>query len=43
MVVMQARATDRAGNRQPERPERNCLGYGRNAIHAVPLRVRSTT
>jgi hypothetical protein len=30
---MRARATDQAGNTQPERAEWNNLGYGNNSIH----------
>jgi len=34
-IWLRARATDRAGRTQPERPEWNRLGYGGNAIHAL--------
>jgi DMSO/TMAO reductase YedYZ molybdopterin-dependent catalytic subunit len=37
--VLRARATDLAGRTQPERAEWNRLGYGNNAIQAVPIRV----
>ena len=37
--MLRARATDLAGRTQPERPEWNRLGYGNNAIHAVPVTV----
>ena len=37
---LRARATDLAGNTQPERPEWNRLGYGSNAIQEVSIRVR---
>jgi DMSO/TMAO reductase YedYZ molybdopterin-dependent catalytic subunit len=39
-ATLMARATDLAGNTQPERPEWNRLGYGSNAIQEVSLRVR---
>jgi len=39
-TTLRARATDLAGNTQPERPEWNRLGYGSNAIHEVSIRVR---
>jgi DMSO/TMAO reductase YedYZ molybdopterin-dependent catalytic subunit len=38
-LVLRARATDLAGRTQPERAEWNRLGYGNNAIQAVPIRV----
>jgi DMSO/TMAO reductase YedYZ molybdopterin-dependent catalytic subunit len=37
--ILRARATDQAGRTQPERAEWNRLGYGNNAIQAVPIRV----
>ena len=36
-IVIRARATDRLGNSQPERPEWNRAGYGNNAIYQVTL------
>jgi len=39
VVTVRARATDLAGRTQPERAEWNRLGYGNNAIHAVPVRI----
>jgi rhodanese-related sulfurtransferase/DMSO/TMAO reductase YedYZ molybdopterin-dependent catalytic subunit/glyoxylase-like metal-dependent hydrolase (beta-lactamase superfamily II) len=38
-LAVRARATDRAGRTQPERPEWNRLGYGANAIQVVTVRV----
>lgn len=38
-VTLRARATDEAGNSQPEQAEWNRLGYGNNSIHQVPIRV----
>ncbi|HVJ14227.1 MAG TPA: sulfite oxidase [Polyangiaceae bacterium] len=38
-VIVRVRATDRAGNVQPERAEWNAQGYGNNAMHRVPIRV----
>jgi DMSO/TMAO reductase YedYZ molybdopterin-dependent catalytic subunit len=38
-LTLRARATDLAGRSQPERAEWNRLGYGNNAIQAVPIRV----
>ena len=38
-LILRARATDLAGRTQPERAEWNRLGYGNNAIQAVPIRV----
>jgi len=38
-VRMRARATDKAGNTQPEQVEWNRLGYGNNAIQEVAIRV----
>jgi DMSO/TMAO reductase YedYZ molybdopterin-dependent catalytic subunit len=40
VATLRARATDRAGNIQPERAEWNRHGYGGNGIHSVALRVR---
>jgi len=40
-LILRARATDLAGRTQPERAERNRLGYGNNAIQDVPIRVVS--
>jgi hypothetical protein len=34
---MRVRATDQAGNVQPERAEWNNLGYGNNGIQRVPI------
>ena len=39
-VSIRARATDLAGQVQPERPEWNRLGYGANFIHEVQLLLR---
>jgi DMSO/TMAO reductase YedYZ molybdopterin-dependent catalytic subunit len=39
-ATVRARATDLAGRTQPEKPEWNRLGYGSNAIHEVPVRIR---
>jgi hypothetical protein len=39
-ATLRARATDVAGNTQPDHPEWNRLGYGSNAIHEVSIRVR---
>jgi len=36
---MRARATDQAGQTQPERAEWNILGYGNNSIQRVPIRA----
>jgi DMSO/TMAO reductase YedYZ molybdopterin-dependent catalytic subunit len=38
-TTIRARARDRAGRTQPDRPEWNRLGYGSNAIQAVPIRI----
>jgi DMSO/TMAO reductase YedYZ molybdopterin-dependent catalytic subunit/glyoxylase-like metal-dependent hydrolase (beta-lactamase superfamily II) len=38
-AMIRARATDAAGDTQPERPEPNRLGYGGNAIHTVCVTV----
>lgn len=38
-TTIRARATDLAGRTQPEQPEWNRLGYGSNAIQAVPIRL----
>ncbi len=40
MITIRARATDLGGHTQPEQPEWNRLGYGANAVQAVPVRVR---
>jgi hydroxyacylglutathione hydrolase len=40
VTSLRARATDRAGNTQPPRPEWNRFGYGGNAIHEVHVLVR---
>lgn len=37
--VIRTRATDAAGNVQPDQAEWNRLGYGNNAIQAVPIKV----
>jgi DMSO/TMAO reductase YedYZ molybdopterin-dependent catalytic subunit len=39
-VVIRSRATDAAGNTQPEHAEWNRLGYGNNSIQAVSVRAR---
>jgi len=39
-TTIRARATDRAGNTQPDHPEWNRGGYGANHVHAVTVRVR---
>ncbi len=39
-ITIRARATDLAGRIQPSEPEWNRLGYGNNAVHAVPVHVR---
>lgn len=38
-VTVRARATDQAGNTQPDEPEWNRLGYGGNAIQTVSIVV----
>lgn len=38
--ALRARATDLAGNTQPDGPEWNRLGYGSNAVQEVSIRVR---
>jgi hydroxyacylglutathione hydrolase len=38
--TVRARATDGAGNTQPERAEWNRYGYGANPVHEVRVRVR---
>jgi len=38
--TLRARATDAAGNTQPEVPPWNRLGYGNNAIEVVYIDVR---
>jgi DMSO/TMAO reductase YedYZ molybdopterin-dependent catalytic subunit len=42
-VVVRARATDTAGQTQPEQAPWNRLGYANNAIHEVRVSVRSST
>jgi hypothetical protein len=37
---MRARATDAAGNAQPEAPPWNRFGYGNNAIEVIYVDVR---
>ena len=39
-IAVRSRATDLAGRTQPEEQDWNRLGYGNNAVRAVPLRVR---
>jgi DMSO/TMAO reductase YedYZ molybdopterin-dependent catalytic subunit len=39
MTTIRARATDLAGDTQPEAPDWNRLGYGNNAIQEVSVRV----
>ncbi|WP_082969658.1 MULTISPECIES: molybdopterin-dependent oxidoreductase [unclassified Mycobacterium] len=39
-TTVRARATDAAGNTQPERPEWNRFGYGGNAIQTISIEVR---
>src|SRR5262249_32458934 len=36
---LRARATDGAGNTQPEQAEWNRLGYGNNSIHEIPIQI----
>ena len=38
-VEIRARATDAAGNTQPDDPPWNTLGYGNNAVHRVTVRA----
>ncbi len=38
-ITLRARASDRAGNAQPDRVEWNRLGYGNNAIQEVAVRI----
>ena len=38
-VAIRARATDIAGQTQPERAEWSRLGYGNNSIHSVTVQV----
>jgi hypothetical protein len=38
-IVLRARATDLAGQTQPENAEWNRLGYGNNAIHEVVIGI----
>lgn len=40
--TLRARATDAAGNRQPDVPPWNRLGYGNNAIEVTYVDVRPT-
>jgi hypothetical protein len=39
-TTVRARATDQAGNIQPEHPEWNRLGYGGNAIQTISIVVK---
>ena len=39
VVSLRSRATDAAGDTQPERIEWNRLGYGNNAVRAMTVRV----
>jgi hypothetical protein len=39
-TTVRARATDQAGNTQPDQPEWNRLGYGGNAIQTVSIVVK---
>jgi hypothetical protein len=39
-IALRARATDLAGRTQPAQQEWNRLGYGNNAVRAVPVNVR---
>ncbi|MDT5258954.1 MAG: hypothetical protein QOD10_4034 [Mycobacterium sp.] len=39
-TTVRARATDQAGNTQPEQPEWNRLGYGGNAIQTISIVVK---
>jgi DMSO/TMAO reductase YedYZ molybdopterin-dependent catalytic subunit len=39
-IAVRARATDLAGRTQPDQQEWNRLGYGNNAVRAVPVEVR---
>jgi rhodanese-related sulfurtransferase/glyoxylase-like metal-dependent hydrolase (beta-lactamase superfamily II) len=39
-TTVRARATDQAGNTQPEHPEWNRLGYGGNAIQTISIVVK---
>jgi hypothetical protein len=38
-IALRSRATDLAGRTQPEEQAWNRLGYGNNAVQAVPVRV----
>jgi DMSO/TMAO reductase YedYZ molybdopterin-dependent catalytic subunit len=40
VLILRARATDLAGQTQPELPEWNRLGYGSNAIQEVRIHIR---
>jgi DMSO/TMAO reductase YedYZ molybdopterin-dependent catalytic subunit len=42
-VTIRARATDAAGNVQPDEPEWNRLGYGNNAVQQLSVLVRPGT
>ncbi|MGD1170958.1 molybdopterin-dependent oxidoreductase [Mycobacterium seoulense] len=39
-TTVRARATDAAGNTQPERPEWNRFGYGGNAVQTIAIEVQ---
>jgi DMSO/TMAO reductase YedYZ molybdopterin-dependent catalytic subunit len=39
-IALRARATDLAGRTQPEQQEWNRLGYGNNAVRALPVEIR---
>jgi DMSO/TMAO reductase YedYZ molybdopterin-dependent catalytic subunit len=42
-ITIRAKATDQAGRTQPSEPRWNLLGYAINAVHHVPVSVRSST
>ncbi len=42
-VTIQARATDQAGQTQPEKPQWNPLGYANNAVHEIRLTVTTAS